>query len=213
MKKNTLHILITDDHATTRMGIKQILREKFPDAVIGEAADAAGTLRQLAKSRWDLLILDISLPDTDGLAVLAEVKKKFPALPVLVFSVHPEDQFALRAVKLGASGYLAKERAPEDLGRAVQQILEGGAYLSRASSQQMLSTLKSRRSVLLHENLSAREFQVLRLIGTGKAGKLAASELGLSQKTIATYRARVLKKLGMSTTSELIRYALREGLV
>ena len=212
MKTKPLRILITDSHATTRLGIMQVLKKGFRGVVLGETADAAGMLRQLAARSWNLLILDIALLESDGLVALGEVKKKFPGVPVLVFSIYPERQFALRALKLGAAGYLAKHHPPEELSLAVRQILQDGTYLSPALSQHILGAAKSGKTILPHENLSAREFQVLRLIAAGKAGKAAGTELGLSHKTISTYRTRILRKLHLHTTSELIKYAVREGL-
>lgn len=207
-----LRILITDDHATTRLGIKQILKEEFRGAVFGEAADAAGTLRQLGQEGWDLLILDVSLPDRDGLSVLREIKLKAPELPVLVFSVHPEDQFAMRSLRLHAAGYLTKERAPEELAAAVRRILSGGTYVSSSFAERLASGLGA-RTVLPHERLSNREFEVLRCIALGGSGKAIASELSLSEKTVSTYRTRLLKKMGLQTTTDLIRYAIRHRLV
>ncbi len=206
-----LRILITDDHATTRLGIKQILAEEFPGTVFGEAADAAGTLQQLAAAPWDLLILDISLPDRDGLSVLRELKEKDSKLPVLVFSVHPEDQFAMRSLKLHAAGYLTKERAPEDLAGAVRRILNGGTYVSSSFAERLATGLGA-RTVLPHERLSNREFEVLRRIAVGDSGKTIALELKLSEKTVSTYRTRLLKKMGLRTTTDLVRYAIRHQL-
>ncbi|MBI5687841.1 MAG: response regulator transcription factor [Verrucomicrobia bacterium] len=208
----TLRVLITEDHASTRMGIKHILEEGFPSLCFGEAADEAGTLALLAQQAWDLLILDISLPGRSGVEVLREVKQQQPNLPVLVYSAHRENEFAMHMLRAGAGGYLTKERAPEDLCRAVQQVLTGGTYLSENLSQRLLGAMKSGGSVLLHENLTPREFQVLRLIVAGKTGKEVAEELGLSQKTISSFRTRILNKLRLGSTAELIQYAMRERL-
>ena len=214
MKKSAhkpLRILVTDDHATTRLGIKQILKEEFRGAAFGEAADAAGTLQQIGAGHWDLLILDISLPDRDGLSVLREVKQRCPELPVLVFSVHPEDQFAMRSLKFHAAGYLTKERAPEELADAVRRILVGGTYVSSSFAERLASSLGA-RTLLPHENLSNREFEVLCRIAVGGSGKTIAAELGLSEKTVSTYRARLLKKMELRTTTGLIHYAIRHQL-
>jgi two-component system, NarL family, invasion response regulator UvrY len=210
--RQPLRILITDDHATTRLGIKQILKEEFAGAFFGEAADAAGTLRQLGASPWDLLILDISLPDRDGLSVLREVKERQPELPVLVFSVHPEDQFAMHAVKFRAAGYLSKERAPEELAGAVRRILGGGTYISSSFANRLASRLGA-RTLLPHEGLSNRKFEVLRRIAAGGSGKAIAAELGLSEKTVSTYRVRLLKKMGLRTTTDMVRYAIHHRLI
>lgn len=216
MKKKTaaqpLRILITDDHAITRLGIRQLLQEAFPRASFGEAGAAAAALQLLVTQKWDLLILDVSLPDRDGLDVLGEVKKIHPQLPVLLFSVHPEDQFALRALKLGAAGYLAKERAPEELGDAVRQALAGGTYLTPTLAARLRQPSGAHSDALPHECLSDREFAVLRLIAAGQTGKAIASLLNLSQKTVSTYRTRILAKMKLSSTAELVHYALNHQL-
>ena len=203
----TLHLLITDDHAVTRLGIRQLLQEAFPHAAFGEAAEATAALQQLGAQRWDLLILDVSLPGRDGLDLLREIRQRQPRLPVLMFSVHPEDQFALRALKLGATGYLAKERAPEELAQAVRTILAGGTYLPPALAARLAAQPNAASVVLPHERLSSREFEVLRLIAAGQTGKEMAAQLGLNQKTISTYRGRLLVKLKLTSTAALIRYA------
>jgi DNA-binding NarL/FixJ family response regulator len=207
-----LRVLLTDDHAITRLGIRQLLQESFPHASFGEAADAAATLQQVTAQRWHLLILDISLPDRDGLDVLREVKQCQPRLPVLMFSVHPEDQFALRALKLGAAGYLAKERAPEELAQAVRTVLAGGTYLPPALTAR-LNVQPGAPVLLPHERLSAREFEVLRLIAVGRTGKEIAAQLGVNQKTISTYRSRLLAKLKLTSTAALVRYATENHLL
>lgn len=209
MKTGPLRILIADDHATTRLGIKQILREEFPGVVIGEAGDAAGTIRQLDAGPWSLLILDISLPDHDGLALLGEIRRTHPGLLVLIFSVYPEDQFALRAIRAGASGYLAKERAPEDLALAVRRVLAGGIFASPSLGKLPVGGRPGHRAPLPHETLSPREFEVFRLVVTGRAGKAIAADLGVSQKTVSTHRTRILRKMNLRTTSDLVRYAIR----
>ncbi len=202
----SLCILLADDHAVTRLGIRQLLQETFPHSVFGEAADAAAIFRQLEDRRWRLLILDVSLPDRDGFDVLREVRERQPRLPVLMFSVHPEDQFALRALKFGAAGYLAKERAPEELAQAVRSVLAGGTYLPPAVAAR-LNAAPTRAIVLPHERLSDREFEVLRLLAAGQTGKEIAARLGVSQKTVSTYRGRLLIKLRLTSTAALIRYA------
>lgn len=208
-----LRILLTEDHASTRFGMKQILKEGLPGVIFGEAADASSTLAQITRRAWDLLLLDISLPDRHGLDVLVEVKMLRPALPVLIYSAHPEDQFALPALRAGAAGYLTKERAPEELCVSVQAIVRGGSYFSAATTARLQSTPGGGRPRPGHERLSEREFQVLRLTAAGKAGKTIAVELGLSQKTVSTYRVRVLRKLRLGSAAELVRYAVQHGLV
>ena len=212
-KPNGLRILLTEDHASTRLGIKQILHDEFPRVVCGEAGDAHATFALLEKQSWDLLILDISLPDQHGLEVLQEVKRLQPPLPVLIYSAHPEDQFAAHALRAHAAGYLTKERAPEELTIAVRTIVAGGKYISLSLAARLAKGLAVDRAGQPHETLSEREFQVLRLTAAGKPGKTIASELGLSQKTVSTYRTRVLKKLRFDSVAELVQYAVRHGLV
>ncbi len=205
-------ILIVEDHATTRIGIRQILEEELPGAVLGQAGDAATARRLLEREVWDLVLLDISLPDGNGLELLADARRGVPELRVLVFSVHPEDQFALHAIRAGAAGYLTKERAPEELMAAVHAILAGGRHLS----PELAARLAPRRGGAAgapHERLSRRELEVLRLIGAGIPGKAIAQRLGVSPKTVSTYRTRVLQKLELETTAALIQYAIRQRLL
>jgi two-component system invasion response regulator UvrY len=208
-----LRILITEDHASTRLGIMQILGEEFEALAFGEASDAAETVAKLETGPWNLLILDLSLPGRGGLEVLREVRGRWPALPVLIYSAHREEEFALHSLRAGASGYLTKERAPEELCRAVRRLMKGETYLSDGCTRALVARARAGRSSLPHENLSTREIQVLRLIAEGRTGKAAALELGLSEKTISTYRARLMKKLQVQGTARLIRYALQEGLI
>jgi len=216
MKKSALsdlRLLISEDHASTRMGIRQILRDEWSGAVFGEAEDARATLALIEAQPWDLLILDISLPQRDGLDLLREVKRRWPALPALIYSAHPEDQFAAHALQAGASGYLNKERAPEELTAAVRTILADGQYLSQRPAGPPAKGTKAARAGLPNQALSRREFQVLRLIAAGKPGKAIAVELGLSQQTVSTYRARILTKLRLASVAELIQYAVHHRLI
>ena len=212
MKTNPMRFLITEDHATTRLGIKQILKENFREVSLGEASDASTTLQQLANGQWDLLVLDINLPDSDGLSLLQRVKADWPSLPVLIFSVHREDQFAMHALKMGAAGYLSKERAPEELADAVRTTLAGRKYVSSRLLEQFAGKLPRQGHTLPHEGLSTREFEVFRFLAAGKSGKWMAGQMGLSQKTVSTYRSRLLKKMNLGTTAELIEYAIRNRL-
>lgn len=209
MTPSSPRILVCEDHATTRLGIRQILEEDLPGIEIGEAGDARTTRELLARERWDLLLLDISLPDRNGLDLLSDAHA-WPELRVLVFSAHPEDQFALHAIRAGAAGYLTKERAPEELVTAIRTILAGGRHLSPALS----ARLENRRAPgAAHERLSRRELEVLRLLASGVAGKAIAQQLGLSPKTVSTYRSRILAKLGLETTAALIQYAVQHRLL
>jgi DNA-binding NarL/FixJ family response regulator len=211
--RTPLRILITDDHAMMRVGIKQILKDDFKNVALGEAANAEQTFRQLGKRQWDLLILDITMPGRDGLDALREIKERYPKLPVLMFSVHPEEQLAMRAFKLGAAGYLPKERTPEELPVAVRHILAGGTYVTQTVAERLVGQIGARTRLRSHESLSEREFQVMRMIAAGASGKRIAMDLGLSQKTVSTYRSRLLTKLGLKTTADLIQYAIHNKLL
>ena len=208
-----MRVLIADDHAVFRRGVRETLREAFAKATFGEAETAEETLEFVRRSPWDLLILDISMPGKSGLDILEEVKRLRPRLPVLFLSMHPEEQYARRALKAGAAGYLTKESVPEELKAAVRKVAAGGRYVSVSLAERLAYDLRRRADTPAHELLSDREFQVLRMIGAGKTVKDIADELSLSVKTVSTYRSRILEKTGMRTTAELIRYALQEQLV
>jgi two-component system, NarL family, invasion response regulator UvrY len=208
-----LRVLVTEDHASTRLGIRAILKAAFPRLRLGEAGDEAETLALLKREAWDVHILDISLPGRSGVEVLAEVKRCRPQLPVLVYSAHREEDFAWPMLKAGAAGYLTKERAPEELCQAVECILRGGTYLSPTLSRRLLKPRPASPARHAFADLSPREFQVMRLITVGKSGKAVASELGLSEKTVSTYRMRIFQKLGVGSTAELVRLAVRHRLV
>jgi DNA-binding NarL/FixJ family response regulator len=207
-----IRILIVDDHAVVRRGMVQLLKEDFKTAHFGEAATAPEALEKIRQGRWDLLILDIGLPGRGGLDVLRELKSARGAPPVLIHSMYPEEQFAVRAIKAGASGYLTKQSAPEELARAVRKVLVGGRYISDALADQLAVEVAADTSRPVHELLSDREFTVLRLLASGKTVKQIAGELALSVKTVSTYRSRILEKTGMRTTAELMRYAIERKL-
>jgi two-component system invasion response regulator UvrY len=208
-----MRILIADDHAVVRQGLKQILAEDFDPAQFGETRNAQETLAQVKKSNWDLLILDINMPDQSGLEILDELKKIRPQLPILYLSVNSEDQYAVRVIRAGASGYLAKDSAPEELVTAVKQVLAGGHYISPSLAEKLAVGLHPNNEKPAHEYLSNREFQVLRLIASGKMPTEIALSLKLSVPTISTYRARILQKMKLKTSAELMRYAMQHGLV
>lgn len=208
-----MNVLIIDDHAVVRRGVAQILTDAFPRLVIGEADSGQNALKAVGKQRWDLVILDINLPDRKGLDVLQEIKEMNPALPVMVLSLHPEEQYALRAMKAGASAYLTKQSAPDELVKAVKQVLSGRMYVGAALAEQLASTLSKNPTGPSHQSLSDREFEVLRLLAQGQSVKSISHILGLSTKTVSTYRARLLDKLQLKTTADLIRYALDHHLV
>ena len=204
--------LLGDDHALVRSGLKQLLIDAFHQVKIGEAANAGEVLTLVRQQNWDAVILDINLPGRSGLDVLIDLKKESPKLPVLVLSMHPEDQFAVRAMKAGASGYLTKDSAPYELIKAVNKILSGGKYISETFAEQLADDLEFGADRSPHERLSNREFQILCLIGSGKTPSQIAEQLHLSIKTISTFRSRILEKMKMKTNAELTRYVIENQL-
>ena len=208
-----MKILITDDHAVVRQGLKQILLEEFTRAEFGEATNAQEAIERVWKEPWDVVVLDITMPGRSGLEVLKEIRKSRPKLPVLVLSMHPEDQFAVRILKIGASGYMTKESAPNELVGAVKKVIAGGRYVSPSLAEKMASYLSVDVHTAPHERLSDREFLVLRLIASGKTPTTIAKELALSVKTISTYRMRILEKMNMSNNAQLTHYAIQNQLV
>jgi two-component system, NarL family, invasion response regulator UvrY len=207
-----IKVLLADDHAILRGGLKEILVRHLESVECGEAENAEQVLTQVRKHPWDLLILDITMPGRSGLDILADLKLLRPGLPVLVLSMLPEDQFGKQALKAGAWGYLKKESAPEELIQAVRRILAGGRYVSPTLAEKFALDLQGNAERRPHEALSPREFEVLAMIGSGKAVGQIAGELHLSGTTVSTYRARILEKMKMTTTAELIRYAVRNHL-
>ena len=205
-------ILLADDHAILRQGLKQILADEIPSAKFGEAGDAAQTLALLHQQTWDVLVLDVNLPGRNGFEVLAEVSGEFPLVPVLVLSSMAEDQIGLRAIKGGAAGYLNKQTAPERLVEAVQAVLAGGRFISPALVSRLATEFQRAGGRPRHELLSARELQVFQLSAVGKSVKEIATGLSLSAKTISTFRSRVFEKLGARNDVELARYAQEHGL-
>jgi two-component system, NarL family, invasion response regulator UvrY len=195
-----------------RHGLKQILADEFKKAAFGEARNAQEALDLVWKEDWDVVVLDITMPGRSGLEVLREIKKSRPKLPVLVLSMHPENQFAVRVLKRGASGYMTKESAPEEL-VAVKKVLAGGRYVSTSLAEKLATYLSSDTHKPPQELLSDREFQVLRLIASGKIVSEIAKELSLSVKTISTYRTRILEKMGLRNNAELMHYAMQHQLV
>jgi two-component system, NarL family, invasion response regulator UvrY len=208
--KIAMNILIADDHALLRKGLIQILADEYPAAHFGESSTTPETLDCLSQSPWDLLILDIFMPGRSGLEVLSEVKRLHAKVPVLVLSSAPEDQMAVRVLKAGASGYLNKQTAPEDLVRAVGKILAGGRFISSRVAE--LLSLEIGQDVSLHDKLSDREFAVLQLLGDGKTVTEIASVLSLSPKTVSTYHTRIWEKLRVKNDVEMVRYAIRHGI-
>ena len=210
---NKCRCLIADDHPVVRRGVRDVLEDEHLCSDIYEAKTGEEALEALRRQPWDLLILDIALPDKHGLDVLKEAKLLQPRLSVLMLSLYPEKEFAMRAIKAGASGYLTKQSAPSELLAAVHRVLQGGRYITEALAEQMAHALETGADDVLHARLSDRELQVLRLLGQGKSVSVIAEELCLSVKTISTYRARILEKLSCESTGELIRYAVEARLI
>ena len=208
-----IRVCIADDHNIVRKGMEQILL-KTPDIrVVGEAGTGEETLDFAANHDFDLLLLDISLPDRNGIEVLKELKIRHPALKVLILSMHAEEQYAVRALKAGASGYITKSTAIDELVAAIRKIALGRKYVSSSLAEKLAFALDPDADAISHAKLSDREYQVLQLICGGKSIKTIASSLALSPKTITTYKRRIQDKLGLSSTAELIRYALESKLV
>ena len=207
------HILIADDHEIVRRGLKDLLADEFKGVQIGEARNSAEVLAAAAKRDWDIVLLDINMPGRSGLDVLADFKRDHPKTPVLVLSASPEEDYAMRSLKLGAAGYLTKQSASSELLAAVRKALAGGKYVTASLAEKLAATIGDAAPGRPHEALSNRELQVLRMIASVKTLKEIASELCLSEKTVGTYRLRVSEKMGLSTNVELTRYALQHKLV
>jgi two-component system, NarL family, invasion response regulator UvrY len=207
-----IRILLVDDHPVARQGIRTVLTDRVKDAVVGEAADAASALNQVRTAEWDLMIADISLQGMSGLELIKEVRRIRPTLPTLVLSMHPASQFARRALSAGAIGYLTKGSELEEFVNAIEHVRRGRRYISRDAAD-LLVRRSVNWEVAPHETLSDREYQVLRMLGSGRTISDIGRDLGLSVKTVSTYRARVLDKLGMRTNAELMRYAIENRLL
>lgn len=206
-------VLIADDHTIVRHGLSQILTREFGKIKIGEAKNASEATDLLMKEKWDLVLLDINMPGRSGLDVIEASKRLQPHAAVLVLSAYPEEEFAVRAFKLGASGYLNKQSAFDELVAAVKKTVAGGKYVSASMAERLAASIGNDHAQAPHELLSNRELQVLRMIATGKTIKEIATELNLSEKTVGTYRTRISEKMGSATNVELTRYALQHKLV
>lgn len=205
-------VFIADDHPVVRQGIRQIVATTDDITVVDEATTGHETLQRLTEIHCDLVLLDLSLPDIDGLDLLKQLKREHPQRPILILTMHSEDQFALRALKAGASGYLTKESAPGELVGAVRKVVAGGRYISQRLAESLAAHLGPDEEKPAHERLSDREYQVLRLIAAGRSTRDISTQLSLSSKTVSTYRARLLDKMGMKTSAELTAYAVRHHL-
>lgn len=203
-----MKFLIADDHAIVRKGLAQILREEFPAAKITEVANSNEVLEEVAKKIWDVILLDISMPGRNGMETLKQIRTEGIKAPVLMLSMHPEEQYAVRALKAGASGFLNKESATDELLVAVRKLLSGRKYITAAVAEKLAETIGGEREKTEHELLSDREMQVLQLIASGKTVSEIAGELSLSVNTISTYRTRLLEKLSLNNNAELTRYAI-----
>jgi DNA-binding NarL/FixJ family response regulator len=208
-----IRVFIADDHAVVREGLKRIIAETPDLSVACEAVSGPDLMSKIRVNAWDLLLLDISMPGGAGLELLRQVRSDFPRLPVLVLSMHPEEHYAVRSLRAGASGYLTKESAPDQLVAAIRKVSRGGKYVSPSLAEKLVVELGLDSDRPPHEGLSDREFQVLCMIASGKTVKQVSDELALSVKTISTYRTRILEKMKMSSNAELTHYAIRNSLV
>jgi len=208
-----MRILVADDHAVVRNGLKQIVSDVPGMVIAAEASNGREALNKALEDDYDVVLLDITMPDRSGLDILKEIKSQKPELPVLILSMHPEEQYAVRALKAGAAGYLTKESAPEELIKAILRVSGGGKYVTSSLAEKLASVLETGTEEPLHQALSDREYQVLCMIASGKRVKQIADELFLSTKTISTYRSRILQKMNMNNNMELTRYAMQNQLV
>lgn len=207
-KKNMINVLIADDHPLVREGIKEVINKASDIVIAGEASNGPEVLGKLSERQFDLVLLDIAMPGRGGIDVLKDIKGTFPGLPVLILSMYPEDQYAVRSLRAGAAGYLNKECATQQLVEAIRKTASGGRFVSFGLAEKLAGDLSKGIEALPHKNLSDREFQVMHLIGSGKAPSEIAEELGLSIKTVGTYRSRILEKMGMKNNSQLMLYVL-----
>ena len=208
-----INILIADDHAIIRKGLREIVAD-IPDMVVAdEASSGHEVLGKLSKGNYDVIVLDISMPGPNGLDILKQIRNEKPDLPVLMLTMHPERQYAVRALKAGASGYLTKENTPNELIAAIRKVHSGGKYISVALAEKLAFDLEIDAEKLPHETLSDREIQIMRMIAKGKRIKYIADELYISPKTVSTYRSRILEKMKMRNNEEIIRYAIDNHLI
>jgi DNA-binding NarL/FixJ family response regulator len=206
-------ILIADDHAIVRRGLRLLLLEEYPSAEIGEAGDAESLVNKIIHQEWDVVICDISMPGRSGLDALAQIKQIAPKLPVLIMSMYPEDQYALRVLKAGAAGYLGKETIHDDIVRAIQTVQLGKKFITPTIAEKLAKAFEVDTTDQLHEKLSDREFEVFKMLAGGKAVSEIAHQFALSVTTVSTYRSRVLEKMGMKSNADLTRYALEKKLI
>ncbi|OSZ80140.1 DNA-binding response regulator [Chitinophagaceae bacterium IBVUCB2] len=208
-----IRILIADDHAIVRRGLKQILTEQYPFITIGEAGDAESLIAQAMKESWDVIICDMNMPGRSGLDALQQLKQLLPKLPVLIMSMYPEEQYAIRVLKAGASGYLGKETIHDDLVRAIETVISGKKFITPGIADKLANSFGVTSDLPLHESLSDREFDVFKLIAAGKSISDIATQLSLSATTVSTYRSRIMEKMNMRNNAELTRYAIENSLI
>jgi len=208
-----MHILIADDHAVVRRGLKDILAETLPNLSFSEAGNGDEVLRLLLGNTFNLLVLDINMPGRSGLDVLRDVKHDYPRLPVIILSMHPEDQYAMRCLRAGAAAYINKDSAPDELSIATRKILSGGRYISPRMAEKLVSQFDEPNEKLPHESLSDREHEVMRMIASGVSLTEIGDRLHVSVKTVSTYRARIMEKMKMSSNAEMTRYAMVHQLI
>ena len=206
-------ILVADDHTVVRRGLRQILLEGFPGAHVEEVGDAEDLIKNVIKAEWDVVISDLSMPGRSGLDALQQIKQLHPNLPVLILSIHPEEQYALRVLKAGASGYLSKDMAPDELVNAVQRVMLGKKYITASIAEKLASVLDQDSGKAAHESLSDREFSVLKLLAGGKSVSEIAESLFLSVTTVSTYRSRIMAKMGMKNNADLTLYSIEHKLI
>jgi len=210
---SVINVLIADDHALIREGLRKTLSGEPDMKLVGDVGNVADLFKQLERLAVNIVLLDITMPGESGLDALKELRQKYPQIPVLILSFHPEHRFAVRALKAGASGYITKQSATEELVQAIRKIVSGGKYVSAALAEELATELDTGSGKLPHETLSDREFQVMRLIAAGKKSSEIAEELSVTMSTVNTYRMRILEKMKMQSNVELARYALEHGLI
>jgi len=213
MSDDKIKIIIADDHAIVREGLKQIVAEEKDMLVCGEAEDTVSLMELLKKEKWSIVVLDINMPGKSGLEALKDIKQFYPELPVLILSMFSEDQYGLRAIKAGASGYLKKVSAPTELVVAIRKIVSGRKYINSSLAEKLAENLGNERNIFLHDKLSDREYQIMCNIAFGKSAEEIAAELSLSINTIYTYRNRILEKMSMKSNVELTQYAVQNKLI
>lgn len=208
-----MRVLIADDHPVVRHGLRQMLAQESDVTIVGEARDGQEVIDLCGRVAWDVAVLDYHMPGKNGLELVKELRQRYPGRSVLILSMYPEDTYAVRALKAGASGYLTKESAPEDLVAAIRKVAAGGKYVTAALGERLALDLEDSHDAPTHEILSDREYQIMWMIVSGKALTQIGRELNLSPNTISTYRARILRKMGMKSNAELLHYAIQHHLV